>query len=122
MIKLCILVVLYSFCTVTIAIEPPVLQKPLMIPSELRLGERADVICTLRRGDLPVTFRWFFNNRPIEDEKLGKVASYDVRSSVYLMESLKAENVGNYTCEVTNKAGQDMASGQLLVEGELKLL
>lgn len=89
-----------------------------MIPAELRLGERADVICTLRRGDLPVTFRWYFNGREIEGEKLGKVASYDVRSSVYLMDKLRAENVGNYTCTVTNAAGTDTAAGQLLVEGE----
>lgn len=98
--------------------EPPALQKPLMIPSELRLGERADVICTLRRGDLPVTFKWFFNGREIRGEELGKVASYDVRSSVYVMDKLRAENVGNYTCMVTNNAGSDTASGQLLVEGK----
>ncbi|XP_035219634.1 Down syndrome cell adhesion molecule-like protein Dscam2 [Stegodyphus dumicola] len=87
-----------------------------MIPAELRLGERADIICTLRRGDLPVTFRWYFNGREIRGEELGKVTSYDVRSSVYLMDKLRAENVGNYTCMVSNAAGSDTASGQLLVE------
>ncbi|GFY77635.1 ig-like domain-containing protein [Trichonephila inaurata madagascariensis] len=70
--------------------EAPALQKPLMIPAELRLGERADIICTLRRGDLPVTFKWFFNGREIRGEELGKVTSYDVRSSVYLMDKLRA--------------------------------
>ncbi|GFR23906.1 ig-like domain-containing protein [Trichonephila clavata] len=89
-----------------------------MIPAELRIGERADIICTLRRGDLPVTFKWFFNGREIRGEELGKVTSYDVRSSVYLMDKLRAENVGNYTCTVSNAAGSDSASGQLLVEGE----
>lgn len=107
------LILLYLFF-----LEQPVLQKPLMIPPELRLGERADIICTLRRGDLPVTFKWYFNGREIRGEELGKVASYDVRSSVYLMDKLRAGNVGNYTCVVTNSAGSDTATGQLLVEGE----
>ncbi|XP_042896897.1 cell adhesion molecule Dscam1-like isoform X2 [Parasteatoda tepidariorum] len=87
-----------------------------MIPSDLRLGDRADIICTLRRGDLPVTFKWYFNGREIRGEELGKVTSYDVRSSVYLIDKLKAGNVGNYTCMVSNVAGSDTASGQLLVE------
>ncbi|GFT38336.1 ig-like domain-containing protein [Nephila pilipes] len=118
MIFQCLLIVLCHFLLPTDSIEAPALQKPLMIPAELRIGERADIICTLRRGDLPVTFKWFFNGREIRGEELGKVTSYDVRSSVYLMDKLRAENVGNYTCTVSNAAGSDTASGQLLVEGE----
>ncbi|GIZ02087.1 ig-like domain-containing protein [Caerostris extrusa] len=72
----------------------------------------------LEEGDLPVTFKWYFNGREIRGDELGKVTSYDVRSSVYLMDKLRAENVGNYTCMVSNAAGSDTASGQLLVEGE----
>ncbi|KFM69646.1 hypothetical protein X975_10715, partial [Stegodyphus mimosarum] len=82
----CLAFLLCNFFFQAFSIEAPALQKPLMIPAELRLGERADIICTLRRGDLPVTFRWYFNGREIRGEELGKVTSYDVRSSVYLMD------------------------------------
>nr|XP_042896898.1 uncharacterized protein LOC122269149 [Parasteatoda tepidariorum] len=117
MIFQCLFLVLSNFIMEIQSLEAPALQKPLMIPSDLRLGDRADIICTLRRGDLPVTFKWYFNGREIRGEELGKVTSYDVRSSVYLIDKLKAGNVGNYTCMVSNVAGSDTASGQLLVEG-----
>ncbi|KAL1419263.1 hypothetical protein MTO96_005355 [Rhipicephalus appendiculatus] len=43
----------------------------VLIPSNLRRGDTAEIFCSLRRGSLPVAFQWLHNGRPIRPSRVG---------------------------------------------------
>lgn len=102
----------------------------VLIPSNLRRGDTAEIFCSLRRGSLPVVFLWLHNGRPIMAEKgagvtgnavhadrepFWKVENRDRRSEL-LIENIGARQIGNYTCIASNAAGKTSFTASLLVE------
>lgn len=79
--------------------------------------ETVSVTCTVSGGDLPIDFMWKFNHAIIEPhleiltEKRGK------RINVLMIESLKAEHAGTYTCVAANEAGVVEHTSELVVNG-----
>ncbi|KAH8020627.1 hypothetical protein HPB51_002576 [Rhipicephalus microplus] len=107
----------------------------VLIPSNLRRGDTAEIFCSLRRGSLPVAFQWLHNGKPIRPNRVGaaettgtaqgsnsaealwKVDHRDRRSEL-LIENIGARQIGNYTCIASNAAGKTSFTASLLVEGE----
>lgn len=115
----------------------------MLIPSHLRRGDTAEIFCSLRRGSLPVAFRWVHNGRSIGDSDdpaagetaglsrntatggspgagagiLWKIDHRDRRSEL-LIENIGAHQIGNYTCIASNAAGKTSFTASLLVDGE----
>ncbi|XP_049273239.1 Down syndrome cell adhesion molecule [Rhipicephalus sanguineus] len=105
----------------------------VLIPSNLRRGDTAEIFCSLRRGSLPVAFQWLHNGRPIRPSRVGaaeptgtgqgsnsaealwKVDHRDRRSEL-LIENIGARQIGNYTCIASNAAGKTSFTASLLVE------
>ncbi|KAH6927546.1 hypothetical protein HPB50_005663 [Hyalomma asiaticum] len=106
----------------------------VLIPSNLRRGDTAEIFCSLRRGSLPVAFQWLHNGRPIRPNRVGaaeptgtsqgsnggsetlwKVEHRDRRSEL-LIENIGARQIGNYTCIASNAAGKTSFTASLLVE------
>ncbi|XP_077487144.1 cell adhesion molecule Dscam1-like [Amblyomma americanum] len=90
----------------------------VLIPSNLRRGDTAEIFCSLRRGSLPVAFQWLHNGRPITAdgaETLWKVDHRDRRSEL-LIENIGARQIGNYTCIASNAAGKTSFTASMLVE------
>lgn len=102
----------------------------VLIPSNLRRGDTAEIFCSLRRGSLPVVFLWLHNGRPImaengagvtghavhaDREPFWKVENRDRRSEL-LIENIGARQIGNYTCIASNAAGKTSFTASLLVE------
>ncbi|KAH9380938.1 hypothetical protein HPB48_008401 [Haemaphysalis longicornis] len=102
----------------------------VLIPSNLRRGDTAEIFCSLRRGSLPVVFQWLHNGRPImadkgagltgnavhaDREPFWKVENRDRRSEL-LIENIGARQIGNYTCIASNAAGKTSFTASLLVE------
>ncbi|KAM7308632.1 hypothetical protein ISCGN_012266 [Ixodes scapularis] len=113
----------------------------VLIPSHLRRGDTAEIFCSLRRGSLPVAFRWVHNGRSIGDSDdpaaaetaglsrnvatggsagagagiLWKIDHRDRRSEL-LIENIGAHQIGNYTCIASNAAGKTSFTASLLVD------
>lgn len=80
-------------------------------------GESTSVQCLVTIGDLPLTFKWLHNGRPVSEMfgistvKLGK------RTYALTIDSVSGRHAGNYTCDVSNNAGTDRYNATLIVNG-----
>jgi len=103
-------------------------------------GTRTRVICGLSRGDLPVTFQWLKDGKPLHHhhsqlllpkepstfaESYSKnthldptISSVDLFSSLLTISRLSPEHTGNYTCLAINPAGSSHYTATLKVKGE----
>lgn len=75
--------------------------------------------CHVSKGDLPLKIRWTHNNLTIFSH-MGLMASkIGDRISLLTVESVKAENSGNYTCIASNSAGASSYTAELFVNGAI---
>ncbi|CAG4948443.1 unnamed protein product [Colias eurytheme] len=73
------------------------------------------VICSVTKGDLPLTIRWYFNGIPLKSETNGVTLINSKRTSQLTIESVSHHNQGNYTCSVKNQAGSANHTAELYV-------
>ena len=123
---------------------PPVLE-PFAFARSLHRGQRYNVMCTVVRGDLPVSIRWFKDGRPIladfgsagqeepppssssanggqADELAGlAIRQLDPYSSTLTFASLQPQHRGQYSCEAQNEAGRANQSSTLVIHGECRV-
>ncbi|KAF8764129.1 Titin like protein [Argiope bruennichi] len=99
--------------------EEPVLN-PLIIPPNLSLGDNTELLCTLKRGSLPFTFKWLHNGIDVTEKKKNNIGMSKM-STLLSIGKIQASDIGNYTCVVTNRLGEDRKSIQVLIEGQFKL-
>lgn len=93
----------------------PVLH-PLFIPPDLGLGDNLDITCSLKRGTLPVRFEWKINGE--SDTKISGIRiNTSEKRSVCIINSIRSEHIGNYTCVVSNSVGFAKVETELRVEG-----
>lgn len=86
------------------------------------IGDSTTVQCAIISGDLPFTFKWFLNDKPLDDHFHGvNVVMIGKKTSVLTIDSLEEIHAGNYTCIATNRAGQSTHSAELIVKGTLFL-
>lgn len=98
---------------------------PFLFPNKLlNEGMRSAVSCQILEGSLPITFGWYKDG-----QKLGStgifgaiiegvvVRSNDEYSSTLIIDHLKFQHRGNYTCEAVNSAGSATHSAELTVNG-----
>ncbi|XP_054724339.1 cell adhesion molecule Dscam2-like [Uloborus diversus] len=83
-------------------------------PSALKEGERGSAVCTIRSGDRPLQFQWKKAGRDISQDPNIEIQSVK-DSSFLIIESVTAQNAGNYTCIVTNSYGTDKYTATLTV-------
>lgn len=83
----------------------------------LQAGQYVQVTCLVSEGDLPLHINWKFNNESLENYPEVSESKTGKRSSILSIESVTYTNVGFYTCEATNKAGQVAHIAQLQVNG-----
>ncbi|XP_047530737.1 Down syndrome cell adhesion molecule-like protein Dscam2 isoform X9 [Vanessa atalanta] len=73
------------------------------------------VICTVSKGDLPLSIQWYFNGKPLKSDTNGVLLTNAKRTSQLTIESVSHLNQGNYTCAVKNQAGTTNHSAELYV-------
>ncbi|XP_064473842.1 cell adhesion molecule Dscam1-like [Ornithodoros turicata] len=121
-----VMVVIRALVAEAAAASPSKIETPevhVMIPSSLRRGDTAEIFCSLRRGSLPVSFRWLHNGKSIghllaekaSSSSLWKIDHRDRRSEL-LIEAIGAAHIGNYTCVASNDAGKTSYTASLLVD------
>lgn len=82
---------------------------------------RAAISCQILEGDLPITFKWERNGRPL----VGNVARgavtrrLDEYSASLVIEKVSSMHSGNYTCVATNVAGSESFTVPLTVNGKI---
>ncbi|EEC17786.1 titin, putative [Ixodes scapularis] len=92
--------------------------QPFSFPPNVNLGEKASLTCVAARGSGPFQFTWTQDGKPIINtaSKYARTVVDDIATMT--IEKVSAEDVGNYTCTVSNGAGRDTASASLMVEVE----
>ncbi|GFS44506.1 titin [Nephila pilipes] len=99
------------------SIDPPILF-PLMVPSNPSIGDNTEMLCTLKRGSLPVSFRWLYNNQDVTLISKYKIVSID-KSSHFSIGNIQPHDIGNYTCVATNNAGTDRQMTSIVIEEKI---
>ncbi|KAG0436162.1 hypothetical protein HPB47_018104, partial [Ixodes persulcatus] len=104
-----------SFTAPLVVEDKPQIQ-PFSFPPNVNLGEKASVTCVAARGSGPFQFTWTQDGRPITNtaSKYARTVVDDIATMT--IEKVSVEDVGNYTCTVSNGAGRDGASASLMVE------
>ncbi|GIY73271.1 titin [Caerostris extrusa] len=95
--------------------EEPVLN-PLLIPPNLSLGDNIELLCTLKRGSLPLTFKWLHNEVDVTQILKSKIA-VNKMSTHFSIGKIQATDIGNYTCVVSNRFGEDKGTLQVIIDG-----
>lgn len=95
-----------------VSAEAPVVNK-LIVPSNLELGDILELFCTVKRGDPPLTFRWLHDGKDITKHRVTTIGS----SSHLSIGKIETEDVGNYTCIVSNSMGSNEVTAKIVIEG-----
>jgi hypothetical protein len=83
-------------------------------------GDTAQLNCIITVGQLPVQITWTFHGAAdsakvtqegVTTMKLG------AKSSVLMIDSVKASHAGNYSCKASNEAGNSEHTTSLVVNG-----
>ncbi|XP_070397520.1 leucine-rich repeats and immunoglobulin-like domains protein 1 [Dermacentor albipictus] len=90
--------------------------QPFAFPPNVNAGEEVSVTCVAALGRKPLRFDWQHDGRVLASNAR-KHSRVVVDNIVTLtIERVTAEDVGNYTCTVTNGFGSDSATAALIVE------
>lgn len=116
---------------------PPKIQN-FEFAKDVNVGDRVSVQCVVSVGDLPLTFTWLKDDKPINggsmnDDKStrksafsGEESSVTIRqndefSSALSINSLQPNQGGTYKCIVENDAAKESHSALLRVNGKIQM-
>lgn len=80
-------------------------------------GDMATVQCAVPKGDFPIRFSWTHNGKDIDLRDGISISKINKRISTLSIESVIAEDGGNYTCVAENPAGASSYTATLNVIG-----
>lgn len=80
-------------------------------------ADSASVACLVITGDLPISFRWFFNDRPVKEFAGITTVKLGNRNSVLNIDSVTGRHAGQFTCEASNEAASVNYTSVLSVNG-----
>lgn len=72
-------------------------------------------MCTVVAGDQPLDIVWLKDGEPLLDR--GKTQKLDDYTLILSLRRLQLEDMGNYTCQVSNPAGTTSYMATLRVKG-----
>ena len=96
-------------------IESPVLVK-LYSKNEQTKGSDLVLTCNVAKGSKPLRFQWFKNGVELSNTGRSTIENKDI-FSFFTLRNIDSNDVGNYSCVVTNKFGFDKLWIQLTVTG-----
>ena len=81
-------------------------------------GSRVKLLCYLESGSKPLHFEWFRNGQILrEDKSLNYKIATTEDDSLLIIDRLKFNEAGNYSCFVRNDYGTDIRSMIMFVKG-----
>lgn len=97
--------------------DAPKLQ-PFYFPKNHPLNKKVVVSCVAMEGDEPLSFAWLKDGRSLAQEQRVFVAKLTENMASLTIPEVTAEDIGNYTCVASNKAGRDSYTTALIVNGQ----
>ncbi|XP_075526208.1 hemicentin-1-like [Dermacentor variabilis] len=109
-------------CTATNAEGSDALTLSLFV-AEVALGEEILVGCLVKKGTAgPYRITWLKDGRDIQESERVSIAARSKTSAALRISSLRAEDVGNYTCVASNDFGTDTVTAPLIINDVPKIL
>lgn len=89
---------------------------------EFNFDESVTAVCSVSKGDLPLSIFWKFHNEHFPEYNLTSndgvlITKNNAKVSVLTIEAVKARHRGNYTCFASNRAGIAHHSAFLSING-----
>ncbi|RWS18358.1 Down syndrome cell adhesion molecule-like protein 1-like protein, partial [Leptotrombidium deliense] len=91
---------------------------PLSTVPLIKEGSRFSSTCSTSEGTEPLLFRWHKDGKDISKSRIRIETSSLI--STLMIDSVSREDIGNYTCFVSNSAGEDSKSFSLSVNVPIK--
>ena len=101
----------------TFTAEPPTLTPMSFGQDVVNEGDYGQLLCSVIRGDPPFSFTWSLHGDIVHSEPGLTTNQIGGRSSILSISSIGHRHSGQYTCTVSNNAGQTSESTQLKVNG-----
>ncbi|CAN8002018.1 unnamed protein product [Ixodes hexagonus] len=89
--------------------------QPFSFPTNPPLGKDVAVSCFVIEGQQPLTFQWFKNDRRINTDVKLTIELVSGKMATLAVHQISAEDIGNYTCRVSNAAGSDLFTSELVL-------
>ena len=97
--------------------EPPTLTPMSFGQDVVNEGDYGQLLCSVIRGDPPFSFQWSLHGDIVHTEPGLTTNQIGGRTSILTISSIGHRHSGQYTCTVSNNAGQTSESTQLKVNG-----
>lgn len=97
--------------------EPPQVSQ-FTLPESLRAGSRVAVQCVVVHGDPPVKLSWLHDGAPALSTPGVTVTPLGQYVLALVIEQLRQEHSGNYTCRASSPAATSSHSATLRVNGK----
>ena len=95
---------------------------PFHFPPYLEEGARAKVLCTITRGDPPLSISWLKDGQPLTPRGHLSLTPLDDFSLALAFGKVSLKDRGNYTCVATNAVATVNYSSIAVVHGIFYLL
>ncbi|XP_070397140.1 cell adhesion molecule Dscam1-like isoform X23 [Dermacentor albipictus] len=89
---------------------------PFSFPENAVLGQKTTVTCVVSSGAGPFHFAWTHDAMRVDSSRRRHVKIFSENVAALTVEAIAAEDVGNYTCTVSNAAGSASYTAALRVE------
>lgn len=90
---------------------------PFHFSSNLKEGGITNIVCSATSGDLPITFTWRKDGKPLpHDPDIHEQHPVEMVSALRF-NNLAAKHSGHYTCIATNPASSANFTAELIVRG-----
>ncbi|KAM7294611.1 hypothetical protein ISCGN_024117 [Ixodes scapularis] len=103
-----------SYTSALLVEELPKIQ-PFSFPTNHPLGKDVVVSCFAMEGQQPLTFHWFKDGRRITSNTKLVIEHISGKMATLAIREVAAEDIGNYTCQVSNAIGSDKVTSDLVV-------
>lgn len=81
----------------------------------MKIGDKMTVLCVVE-SKLPLNFSWMKNGKKLYEDDILRFKT-DEELSILIIDDVRIEDSGNYTCHAKNTLGADAFTAELTVEG-----
>ncbi|XP_015912285.1 cell adhesion molecule Dscam1 [Parasteatoda tepidariorum] len=95
-------------------LTPPVIE-PFHIPEAIEEGARSKLLCSVTKGDPPITIQWLKDGKPLTQDLGVTETTLDEFSKAMLFTRVELRHKGNYTCIARNLAASASFTAAMVI-------
>ncbi|XP_067138853.1 cell adhesion molecule Dscam1-like [Centruroides vittatus] len=95
-------------------LSPPVIE-PFAFPEAVEEGSRSKVLCSVTKGDPPITIQWLKEGKPLPHDLGVTETILDEFSKALIFPRVDLRHRGNYTCTAVNSAATATLTASMIV-------